>query len=156
VLPSSLGIGISSEAFRLVPLATRAPLSNCSNRSFVRAGSVAFTGFVVTSGGSGFVLVRAVGPSLALFGITDALRNPRLNVIGANSGQVIVSNDDWGSESALSVSRTSAIVGAFPLSVGSNDSAVILSVAPGAYVAQVDSPDASDSGQALIEVYILP
>ena len=156
VLGSSLSPGILSVGFRLVPLATRAPLSNCSNRSFVRAGGLAFTGFVVTSGGSGFVLVRAVGPSLSQFGITDALRNPRLNVVSANSGQGLASNDDWGSESAPSINRTGAIVGAFPMATGSKDSAVILSLSPGAYVAQVDSPESDDSGQALIEVYVLP
>ena len=51
---------------------------------------------------------------------------------------------------------SSAAVGAFPLSAGSKDAVVILSLPAGAYVAQVTSPDAADSGQALIEVYILP
>jgi hypothetical protein len=144
------------QTFRLSLAATRTPLSNCSNRSFVRAGGSAFTGFVVASGGSGWVLVRATGPSLAQFGVAATLRNPRINVSRSGGASTVAANDDWGIDGAQAVNRTSALVGAFPLLDGSKDSAIVLNVSPGAYVAQVSSPEAEDSGEALIEVYQLP
>jgi hypothetical protein len=154
-----------SHNFRIAPLGSPPPLVNCSNRSFVRAGGMAFTGFVVAGGSSRAVLVRAAGPSLASFSITDALGNPRLTVVNAATNAVFATNDDWGSDPnapggfsgrADTIKRTSALVGAFPLVENSKDAAVILTLAPGAYIAQVSSPEASDSGQALIEVYLLP
>ncbi len=165
VLASSLPSGVVSALFRIGRASARPPLLNCSNRSFVRAGGSAFTGFVIASGGSGVVLVRAAGPSLAMFGVTDALRNPRITVVNAASNSEVSANDDWptdfyGGGSALgradAIRRTSAFVGAFPLRENSKDAALILHLAPGAYVAQVNSPETEDSGQVLIEVYILP
>lgn len=41
------------------------------------------------------VLIRAVGPSLRLFGVQNVLSDPLLTVHDA-SGAVIASNDDWG------------------------------------------------------------
>ena len=86
----------------------------------------------------------------------DFLRNPQVSVVRASDNFTVGTNDDWSSESATAIMRTSAAVGAFPLSAGSRDAVVILSLKAGAYVAQVNSPDATDTGQALIEVYILP
>ena len=41
------------------------------------------------------VLVRAAGPSLAQFGVTDALTNPQLTVY--QNGSVIATNSAWAS-----------------------------------------------------------
>ena len=49
-----------------------------------------------------------------------------------------------------------ASVGAFPLPEGSKDAAVIIRLQPGSYVAQASAVDPTESGQVLIEVYILP
>lgn len=147
------GIGLT---FRLVPVAARPPLANCSNRSFVSATTPAFAGFVITGEVNRTVLVRAVGPGMAPFGITDFLRNPNLTIFRTSTNAVVASNDDWSSENAESISRTSITVGAFPLPTASKDAATILVLPPGAYIAQVNSTDVGDSGQALIEIYILP
>jgi hypothetical protein len=149
-------VAIASANFRLARAADRSPLVNCSNRSFISATTPAFTGFVITGEVSRTVLVRAVGPGLAPFGIADFLRNPSLSVIAASTNRAAGSNDDWSSESGESISRTSIAVGAFPLPTASKDAAAILVLSPGAYIAQVTSPDSNDSGQALIEIYILP
>ena len=122
----------------------------------MRAGGSAFTGFVIAEGGSGRVLVRAIGPTLSTFGVVGALRNPTLAIVNASTNGVSGANDDWSGESAQAISRTAAIVGAFPLPENSKDSAAILTLAPGAYIAQVSSSDPSDAGEALIEVYLLP
>ena len=143
-------------SFRLAPLAALSPLLACSNRSFVAVNTPAFAGFVITGEVARVVVVRAVGPGLAPFGITDFLRNPALVVTRSRDNLVVGNNDDWSSESAEAVTRTTAVAGTFPLPVASKDSVVILNLTAGAYVAQVTSPDSTDSGQTLIEVYILP
>ena len=142
--------------FRLAQLSTRSPLANCSNRSFASNTAPAFTGFVITGETTRTVLVRAVGPGLAPFGIADFLRNPAVTVVRSRDNAIMGSNNDWTDESAESITRTAAAVGAFPLPPASKDAALILTLAHGAYVAQVTSPEVGDSGQALIEVYILP
>lgn len=151
---TSTSVAIAS--FRFAPLSSRSPLVNCSNRSFASSTNLAFTGFVITGDEKRTVLVRAIGPGLAPFGIVDFLRNPLLSVVRSTPNAPTSRNNDWSDESAESITRTATAVGAFPLPTASKDAALILSLAPGAYVAQVTSPDAGDSGQALIEVYILP
>ena len=146
--------------FRLARLPNTAALVNCSNRSFVRAGGSAFTGFVISDDSrligdhSRFVLVRAVGPGLKPFGLTGLLATPRLRMTRDSSTEA--TNEDWRTDSADAIRNTCAVVGAFPLSSSSADSAAILSVGPGSYIAEVSSANPDDSGQVLIEVYLLP
>ena len=40
------------------------------------------------------MIIRAIGPELTQYGITDALANPRLELHNG-SGALIASNDDW-------------------------------------------------------------
>lgn len=148
--------GIVAATFRLAPLSVRSPLANCSNRSFASSTAPALTGFVIAGDTPRTVVIRAIGPGLAPFGITDFLRSPALTVVRSRNQTVPGTNNDWADENAEAISRTSIAVGAFPLPTASKDAALILSLEPGAYVAQVSSPDAGDSGQALIEVYMLP
>lgn len=97
------------------------------------------------------ILIRAVGPALANFGLPNALKAPRLTVF---SGQeVIASNTGWTSNPDLPglVSAT-ARAGAFPFANNSLDSAMLLSLSPGNYTAQIDSSDGV-SGVSLLEIY---
>src|SRR5581483_9141937 len=94
------------------------------------------------------ILIRAVGPSLGLFGVSAPLANPTLTLFDA-TGQVIATNTGWADNAQLSTVANT--VGAFHFIAGSKDSAVLVVVAPGAYTAQVSS--ATSSGTALIEVY---
>lgn len=147
--PNNLS-GVVQRRFRLAPLSPASALVNCSNRSFVRPGGTAQTGFVISGAVWRFVLVRAVGPGLAAFGVSGLLRDPVLRIQGRGT------NDDWGAENATSINRTSALTGAFPLGAASKDSAIIVEVPPIAHVAEVSSADPTDSGEVLIEVYLLP
>ena len=137
--------------FSLKPYDSSAQLANCSNRSFVRAGGSAYAGFVLT--GERRVLIRAIGPSLHSFGITDTLRTPVLKIMRAPTGETLGTNAGW-SAPALAIVNQRA--GAFPLPENSADSALFLSLTSGAYVADVSSADPTDSGQVMIEIYILP
>lgn len=142
---------IGSGNFRVmrVPVAQDVPLRNISSRATLIAGQSVSSGFVVKGNAIREVLVRAVGPSLAQFSVTNPAPSPRLIVwrrevrLGTNQG--------WNG--LVSISQASARVGAFPLLAGSRDSALLLSLPPGDYIAQVDSGD--PGGEVLVEVYFL-
>lgn len=144
----------TESSFTIVPYEASTPLTNCSNRSFVRPGGTAFTGFVVTNPNRSRLLVRAVGPGLRQFGVTDALSRPVLAIAEASSGRVFARNAGWSD--AAGVIQAGAKVGAFALAQSSADSALLISLLPGAYVAQVSSAEITDSGEVLVEVYVLP
>jgi hypothetical protein len=149
---SSNLFGILSRRFRLATADPGSALVNCSNRAFVRPGGKAYTGFVVSGPIFRTVLIRGIGPSLVGFGVEETLRDPALSVSRTIGGM----NDDWTSENAESIRRTSAAVGAFPLSESSKDAALLVNLAPGPYVVEASSPYSTDSGEVLIEVYVLP
>jgi hypothetical protein len=155
-LPSFIG----AANFHVASQSERAPLLNCSNRSFVRAGGNALTGFVISGSSPRNVLIRAIGPGLTPFGVTSTLIDPKF-VLTAN-GRIIAENDNWDGTNPLlttgaeSVRRANALVGAFSLAAGAKDSAIVVQLNPGAYVTQVSSPSPADSGEVLVEVYVLP
>ena len=43
------------------------------------------------------VIIRAIGPELTQFGITDALANPKLELYNRQPAVLIASNDNWQS-----------------------------------------------------------
>lgn len=125
-------------------------LGNISTRGFVDTGSnVMIAGFIVASstGGSSQVIVRALGPSLGSFGISNPLADPTLELHDGN-GTLIAANDNWRSTQQTEILAT----GLAP----SNDAeaAIVATVAPGAYTA-IESGAASSSGVGLVEVYNL-
>ncbi|QYM80015.1 hypothetical protein K0B96_05190 [Horticoccus luteus] len=131
---------------------------NLSTRGFVGGGAQQLiAGFVVTGAAAKQVLIRAVGPGLAVAGgfVNGMVRDPRLELV-AVSGLPLRTNDDWGSapEAAL-MPAAAARVGAFPLATGSADAALIANLAPGVYTVLVSGASASDTGLALVEVYDL-
>ncbi len=107
-------------------------------------------GFVIGPGAPREMLLRAVGPGLAAFGLRDALPNPVLEVYDARG--LLAQNTGWSASanSALIAARGSQ-VGAFALAAGSGDSAVLQSFAPGSYTAAVRS--AGPTGTVLVEAY---
>jgi hypothetical protein len=129
-------------------------LVNVSARVQVGTGSnILIAGFVVGGTTSAAVLVRASGPALAPFGVAGALADPSLTLF-TQTGNPIASNSGWGGNAQ--VSRAAADVGAFSWTdASSNDSAILVSLPPGAYTAQV-SGAGGDTGVALVEVYEVP
>jgi hypothetical protein len=112
-------------------------------------------GFVVGGSGGKRLLVRAVGPTLATFGVTGTLANPRLALVDA-TGATVAQNDDWGSSpDAAALAATFPVAGAFGLTPGSRDAALIVTLPPGPYSAVVRTADATGSGVALVELYDL-
>ena len=95
------------------------------------------------------VLVRAVGPTLGAFGVTGALNDPRLEILRGTTS--VATNDNWLAADAPTFSS----VGAFGLTAGSRDAALVVSLAPGSYTAQVSGVGGT-TGVALVEVYEVP
>jgi len=126
-------------------------ITNLSTRGQIGAGETLIAGFVVTGDVRKKVLIRAVGPTLAGFGLTGLLADPKVDVIAG--GAVIASNNDWTESASVSqVLATAPVVGAFPLDPNSRDAALVLQLAPGAYTVQV-SGAGSSTGTVLLEIY---
>ena len=122
-------------------------LINLSSRVRVGAGRTLITGFVVGGTTPKRIVLRAVGPTLSGFGVTGALANPRLQLFDA-TGKVIAENDDW---SGADTTAAMAQVGAFGLTAGAKDAALLATLAPGAYTMQV--AEVAGEGVALAEIY---
>lgn len=128
-------------------------VTNLSARSQVEPERPLTGGFVVT-GEPRTVLIRAVGPSLVRVGVVVPLPNPVLTLFRESAP--IDGNDDWGNRpDRTRILETASRVGAFPLDAGSRDAVLLAQLPPGAYTAQVTSADAN-SGEVLLEIYIVP
>ncbi|MDO8545313.1 MAG: hypothetical protein Q7S40_33140 [Opitutaceae bacterium] len=125
---------------------------NLSTRAFVAPGFPAIAGLGVRGAVPKKMLLRAVGPTLAGFGVGQPLSNPRLELKDERATTVAL-NDDWEANSNLGELRGAATaVGAFPLSAGSRDAALLVTLSPGNFTAIVES-GANESGVVLVEVY---
>jgi len=122
-------------------------LTNVSARNRVAPGAgVLIAGLTISGTTPRTVLVRAVGPSLAAFGVPSVLADPKFEIY--RSGTKIMENDTW----APSLATTFAKVGAFGLLDGSKDAALVVSLPPGGYTIQVSGADGG-TGEALVEVF---
>jgi hypothetical protein len=123
-------------------------LANISTRGFVDTGdNVLIGGTIITGNAATQVLFRAIGPSLANFGVPNRLRDPTLELYDGN-GQLIAVNDNWRDTQEDEIIAT----GIPP----SNDleSAIVGNFAAGNYTAIVRGRD-SMTGIAVVEVYNL-
>lgn len=126
-------------------------LANVSARNEVGTGNnILIAGFVVTGADPKNMLIRAVGPELQNFGLTGTLRDPLLRIFDSDSN-LVAENDNWSPSLASSFATT----GAFALSNLSLDAALVITLPPGAYTAQVSGADGG-TGQAIVEIYELP
>ena len=142
-----IGVGLV-EAYDLEPGANP-QLANISTRGFVDSGdNVMIGGFILGNGSANArILIRAIGPSLATFGVPGALADPMLELHNGN-GSIIAVNDDWREMQQAEIEATG-----IPPS-DDRESAIIQSLAPGAYTAVVRGKNDS-TGVALVEAYRL-
>jgi hypothetical protein len=128
---------------------------NVSTRSRIAtAGDTLIVGFVVGGTVPRNVLARAVGPSLAPFGVTDPLARLTLTLYRGNV--VLASNDDWTLTDPARLLAAFDRVGAFRLLGGSNpDAALVTTLAPGPYTLQVTGVGGA-VGSVLVEAYDVP
>jgi hypothetical protein len=138
---------VSANGTRLINISTRAQVGT--------GGNILIPGFVIGGSGAEQLLVRADGPSLTQFGVSGVLAQPSLGITNS-AGTVVASNTVWGTNSnPTQITTVGAAVGAFALTVGSVDSAKVVSLQPGAYTVQVSGVNSS-TGVALAEVYEVP
>lgn len=136
-------------SFTLTAIPAAAPLANMSSRTTLASGQVAISGVVIGGSAPRRVLVRAIGPGLTQFGVSSVLSNPGMSFMKGQT--VLATNDDWTADLQSSFSAA----GAFGLTVGSKDSAAVLTLDPGAYTTVIRGGSASDSGEVLVELYYL-
>lgn len=122
-------------------------LQNISTRGFVGAGdNVLIAGFIVADG-SKPVLIRAMGPTLKLFGVSSPLPDPTLEVHDA-TGRIIAANDDWASAPAtMRLPIASGLTG-----IDAKDAGLILTLDPGSYSVVLRGANNS-TGVAIVEVF---
>ena len=146
-----------AEVYDDTPAGTYTPSSprivNISARVQVGTGAnVLIAGFAIGGSTSKTVLIRASGPALIPFGVTGTLPDPMLQLHSGSA--LIASNDAWGGDSQIAAAAAS--VGGFGWNfTTSNDSAILVTLPPGAYTAEV-SGASGDTGIALVEVYEVP
>lgn len=146
-----------AELYDNTPSGTYTPriprIVNISARVQVGTGAnILIAGFVIGGSTSKTVLIRASGPALIPFGVTGTLADPMLQLYAGTN--LIASNSAWGGNPQISASASA--VGAFAWKFpSSNDSAILVTLPPGAYTAEV-SGATGDTGVALVEVYEVP
>ncbi len=133
----------------------RPHLINVAVRARVGTDSqILIPGLVVGPGAAKTVLLRAIGPGLAQFGVTGALARPVLTLFSGS--EAYRTNTGWPTApNAPEIRSAAQRVGAFALAEGSADSALYLTLDPGAYTLQLTGVGDS-TGVALVEIYEVP
>jgi hypothetical protein len=148
---NSVGTGVV-DAYDL-SAASPAKLVNVATRGLIQPGDkLMIAGFIVQNG-SVRAVVRAIGPSLAAFGITNALPDTTLQLRDGN-GAIVVENDDWKIRSnGTSQQAELEATGLQP--TNDLEAAVVATLPPGQYTAQVrGKPETTGTG--VVQVYFLP
>ena len=126
-------------------------LVNVSVLKQISAGTTLTAGFVIGGSTAKTVLVRAIGPGLAAFGVSNFMPDPQLALFKDSAPLAL--NDNWGGDPQLTNVGNS--VGAFAITTtDSKDAMLLLTLAPGNYSAQVSGT--GTGGTALVEVYEVP
>lgn len=122
---------------------------NLSARSAAGTGANVLTvGFAIAGNRNKTVLIRAIGPGLAAFGVPGTLANPTLTLY-RSGGVRIALNTDWPSLAGWA--EAFRMEGAFQLADGSRDAALLINLPPGTYTAETSG--AASNNIALLEVY---
>lgn len=143
------GIGL----FEVYDLDTTAAsrLANLSTRALVgTGGNVVIAGFVLgNNAGNDRIVVRGLGPSLAAFGITNALADPTLELRDEN-GVLVFANNDWQDNASQSAKISAASLAP----TNPKESAIAATLPPGLYTAILAGAQSSQ-GVGIVEVYDL-
>ena len=124
-------------------------LANISTRAFVSTGDdIVIAGFQLSNDpGLDRVIVRGMGPSLALVGVPNALANPTLELHDGN-GTLLTSNNDWQDNPVQAAEITAA--GLAP--TNNFESAIAATLPPGLYTALLSGLNFG-TGVGVVEVY---
>jgi uncharacterized delta-60 repeat protein len=146
---SGAGGGTGTALAEIYAAAGAARIVNLSSRARVRADEPLIAGFVIAGETAQTLLLRGVGPGLALFGVQDALPKAELSVFDS-AGRKVVESTRVPAD-AIYVTETNR-AGAFTLPSGESNAAILVTLPPGPYTAQVRGANGT-TGAALVEVY---
>jgi hypothetical protein len=134
------------DAFDLSAAST-AKLVNIATRGLIQPGDkLMIAGFIIQNGPVRAV-VRAIGPSLGAFGITNALPDTTLELRNQN-GAIVRQNDDWMTDQKAELEATN-LQPSDP-----KEAALVQTIPPGQYTAQVRGKPES-TGIGVVQVYFL-
>jgi phosphodiesterase/alkaline phosphatase D-like protein len=137
------------------PVATDLAIANTSTLTRLAAGDALVSGFVISGRVPRTILVRAVGPTLASYGITDPVMQPVLSLYHGATKMAASERWDASDDSASLLNDAFARAGAFPLNENGGDAALLLTLEPGAYSVRVKNAGPS-AGATLVELYAVP
>lgn len=134
-------------------LGSSARLVNLSTRGFVGTGESTLIAGFITTGGAVRSLIRGIGPQLTSFGVPGVLNDPKFTVVPSPSAGPL-GNDNWG-EPPSGIAQDFAAVGAFPLTPGSRDAAVVATLTAPLSTVLITGADGG-TGVGLAELYLMP
>ncbi len=124
-------------------------LLRTSNLTYVSSGRPAYLYFKVSGKKPQTLLLRAVGPGLKELGVSNRLPQPKMELTRGST--LLASEQAWGGNANLR--SLFQRVGASPLSKGSKDAAILVTLKPGSYRLRVTGAGSDKSGNVLLEVY---
>ena len=127
--------------------ASPARLANIATRGLIQPGDqLMIAGFIIQQGDVTAV-IRAIGPSLIVFGINNALPDTTLQLRDVN-GAIVRENDDWQSHQKQELENTGLQPG------NALEAAIVDTIPPGQYTVQVRGKPET-TGIGVVEVYFL-
>ena len=144
-----LDVGVASVEIYDLDLGADTALANISSRAYVQNGDDRMIAGVILGprNGAGKLLIRALGPSLRTFGVTEPLPDPVVSLFDAN-GTSLATNDNWADTQRFEILATGMPPGD-PL-----ESAIVATIPDGAFTAVVQDTN-GHSGVAGVEIYRL-
>lgn len=128
-------------------------LTNLSSLAMVTTEQPMMSGLVIDEQHRR-VLIRALGPSLREFGVSNPMADPYLTLYHGTTP--LYFNDDWSTRpDAAEIAAVAARVGAPPLPPGSKDAVLLVELPPGVYSAHA-TPASGAGGVTMIEVFSVP
>jgi hypothetical protein len=109
--------------------------------------NIGIGGFIVTGSAPKHVLLRAIGPTLAQYGVPNPLADPVLELHGP-TGFTTVTNDNWKDDP---VQRALILASGIP-PTNDFESAIDANLTPGNYTALISGKN-NTTGTGLIELY---
>jgi hypothetical protein len=150
-LGNTVGTGVV-DAYDL-SAASSAKVANIATRGLIQPGDkLMIAGFIIQNGPVKAV-IRAIGPSLAAFGISNALPDTTLQLRDQN-GAILVENDDWKIRSDGSSQQAELEATGLQPS-DDREAALVTTLPPGQYTAQVRGKPET-TGIGVVQVYFLP
>jgi hypothetical protein len=147
---NSVGTGVV-DAYDL-SAASPARLVNVATRGLIQPGDGLMIAGFITQNGPVRAVVKAIGPSLAAFGITNALADTTLQIRDGH-GAIVVENDDWKIRTN-GTSQQAEIEATGQQPTNDLEAAVLVILPPGQYSALVrGKPETTGTG--VVQVYFL-